>query len=74
MVYHVGGATLNAGHPRKTFRNNLLMLYKNLPESDLRGVLFVRGLLDYVAAAMFLVKGEWAAPRPSSVPVASSAS
>ena len=62
VVYHVGGATLNAGHPRKTFlnfRNNLLMLYKNLPESDLRSVLFVRGILDYVAAAMFLLKGEW---------------
>ena len=62
VVYHVGGATLNAGHPHKTFlnfRNNLLMLYKNLPESDLHGVLLVRALLDYVAAAMFLVKGEW---------------
>lgn len=62
VVYHVGGATLNAGHPRKTFlnfRNNLLMLYKNLPSGDLRRVLFVRALLDYVAAGMFLVKGEW---------------
>jgi GT2 family glycosyltransferase len=62
VVYHVGGATLNAGHPRKTFlnfRNNLLMLYKNLPETDLRSVLFVRGVLDYVAVAMFLLKGEW---------------
>ena len=61
VVYHVGGATLNAGNPRKTFlnfRNNLLMLYKNLPERDLRRVLFVRGLLDYVAAAMFVLKGE----------------
>ena len=66
IVYHVGGATLNAGHPRKTFlnfRNNLLMLYKNLPERDLRGVLFVRALLDYVAAAMFLVKGEWGSTK-----------
>lgn len=62
VVYHVGGATLNAGHPRKTFlnfRNNLLMLYKNLPAEELRCVLFVRVLLDYVAAAMFLLKGEW---------------
>ena len=62
VVYHVGGATLNAGNPRKTFlnfRNNLLMLYKNLPEGELRKVLFVRALLDYVAAAMFLLKGEW---------------
>jgi GT2 family glycosyltransferase len=62
VVYHVGGATLNAGHPRKTFlnfRNNLLMLYKNLPEHDLCRVFLVRGLLDYVAAAMFALKGEW---------------
>jgi hypothetical protein len=35
------------------------MLYKNLPEGELRKVLFVRALLDYVAAAMFLLKGEW---------------
>ena len=66
IVYHVGGATLNAGHPRKTFlnfRNNLLMLYKNLPESDLASVLFIRALLDYVAAAMFLLKGEWGSTK-----------
>lgn len=66
IVYHVGGATLNAGHPRKTFlnfRNNLLMLYKNLPESELTGVLFIRALLDYVAAAMFLLKGEWGSTK-----------
>ena len=66
VVYHVGGATLNARHPRKTFlnfRNNLLMLYKNLPEGEMRWVFFVRGVLDYVAAAMFLVKGEWGSAK-----------
>ena len=66
VVYHVGGGTLGAGHPRKTFlnfRNNLLMLYKNLPERELRSVLLVRALLDYVASAMFLVKGEWGSAR-----------
>lgn len=66
VVYHVGGATLNAGHPRKTFlnfRNNLLMLYKNLPSDKLRSVLFVRALLDYVAAAMFMLKGEWGSAK-----------
>lgn len=66
VVYHVGGATLNAGNPRKTFlnfRNNLLMLYKNLPANDLHGVLFVRALLDYVAAAMFVLKGEWGSAK-----------
>ena len=66
VVYHVGGATLNAGHPRKTFlnfRNNLLMLYKNLPAGKLRSVLFVRALLDYVATAMFMLKGEWGSAK-----------
>lgn len=60
-VYHVGGATLNKDNPRKTFlnfRNNLLMLYKNLPESELNKVLFVRFLLDMAAALVFTLKGE----------------
>lgn len=60
-VYHVGGASLAAGSPRKTFlnfRNNLLMLYKNLPSSDLHRVLFVRGLFDLLAAFVFLLKGD----------------
>ena len=61
MVYHVGAATLKKENPRKTFlnfRNNLLMLYKNLPEKDLKSVMFVRGVLDGVAAVVFLLKGE----------------
>ena len=60
-VYHVGGATLNKSNPRKTylnFRNNLLMLYKNLPENELRHVMFVRALLDYVAAFKSLLSGD----------------
>jgi hypothetical protein len=39
------------------------MLYKNLPEGEMRWVFFVRGVLDYVAAAMFLVKGEWGSAK-----------
>ena len=61
-VYHVGGATLNKSNPRKTFlnfRNNLLMLYKNLPSDELRSVMRMRGLLDYVAALKFLLTGAW---------------
>ncbi len=57
VAYHVGGATLDQGNPRKTFlnfRNNLLMLYKNLPESELYSVMRTRALLDYVAAFKFL--------------------
>ena len=61
VVYHVGAATLKKENPRKTFlnfRNNLLMLYKNLPEGELKKVLFIRGLLDWVAAFVFLLKGD----------------
>jgi len=61
VVYHVGAATLKKENPRKTFlnfRNNLLMLYKNLPEKDLKHVMIVRGVLDGVAAMFFLLKGE----------------
>ncbi len=57
-VYHVGGGTLPKGNPRKTFlnfRNNLTMLYKNLPQEELREVMRVRWLLDYVAAWQTLV-------------------
>lgn len=60
VVYHVGGATLHTESPRKTFlnfRNNLLMLYKNLPEKDLKPVMRCRFWLDYVAAAKFLLSG-----------------
>ena len=58
-AYHLGGATLNQGNPRKTFlnfRNNLLMLYKNLPDSELKPVMRVRAFLDYLAAFQFLLK------------------
>ena len=61
VVYHVGAATLKKENPRKTFlnfRNNLLMLYKNLPEKELKKVMFVRGLLDWVATFVFLLKGD----------------
>lgn len=60
-VYHVGGATLKKENPRKTFlnfRNNLLMLYKNLPQAELRKTMTVRCVLDYLAAINFLLKGE----------------
>ena len=61
VVYHVGGGTLNAGNPRKTFlnfRNNLLMLYKNLPDNELHSVMWRRKLLDIVAATKFLLSGD----------------
>lgn len=53
IVFHVGGGTLPKSNPMKTFlnfRNNLTMLYKCLPDSELRTVMFWRWVLDYVAA------------------------
>ena len=58
FVYHVGGGTLSQGNPKKTylnFRNNLTMLYKNLPETELKHVMRVRWVLDYVAAFETLI-------------------
>lgn len=57
-VYHVGGGTLPKSNPMKTylnFRNNLTMLYKNTENSDLSKVMFMRFLLDYVAAFKMLI-------------------
>lgn len=57
-VYHVGGATLGYENPRKTFlnfRNNLLMLRKNLPLSRLWWVMLVRFFMDYLAALQMLL-------------------
>lgn len=58
-VYHMGGASLAQGNPRKTylnFRNNLLLLHKNLPEKRGKKVLFKRRLMDTLAFFMFLAK------------------
>lgn len=61
VVYHVGGGTLNAGSPFKThlnFRNNLFMLFKNLPTSSLFTIIPMRLVLDGVAALTFLNKAK----------------
>jgi GT2 family glycosyltransferase len=62
FVYHVGGGALPYNSPFKTylnFRNSLYLLYKNLPGSDLRSVLFKRKILDGIASLFFLVKGQF---------------
>lgn len=56
-VYHVGGGTLPKSNSMKTFfnfRNNLTMLYKNLPENELKSVMRIRWFLDYLAALQML--------------------
>lgn len=57
-VYHLGGATLKNSNPRKTFlnfRNSLFSLLKNAPTKQLFYLIFVRMLLDGIAAAQFLL-------------------
>lgn len=57
-VYHVGGGTLPKSNPMKTFlnfRNNLTMLYKCLPDKELKHVMRVRWFLDYLAALEMLL-------------------
>ena len=61
IVYHVGGATLSMSNPQKTFlnfRNNLLMIYKNMPEKYLQKTLRIRFFLDMLAALVFFIKLE----------------
>lgn len=59
-VYHVGGGTLPKSDPRKTylnFRNNMALLYKNLPEKGRHRKMALRMLLDGIAALKFLAEG-----------------
>ncbi len=62
-VFHVGGGTLPKNSARKTylnFRNNIFLLYKNLPRRKIIPVFLVRFLLDFVAAAKFLFESGFA--------------
>lgn len=61
VVYHIGGGTLNVESPRKTylnFRNNLLMLHKNLPNNLLDKTMKWRFFLDYLAAFQLFITGK----------------
>ncbi len=58
-VYHLGGATLQASNPKKTFynfRNTLLILLKNTSGKRVWLLIFIRLLLDGLAGVLFLVK------------------
>lgn len=62
-VFHLGGGSLPAVNPRKTylnFRNNLLMLRKNLPAGRRRSALIRRRLLDTVAWAKMMATLDFA--------------
>jgi GT2 family glycosyltransferase len=60
-VYHVGGGTLDAKNPYKVFlnfRNNLMIMQKNLPFGEAVWALSLRMCIDFVALLQFLLKGE----------------
>ncbi len=57
VVYHLGGGTLSYGSPKKiylNFRNNLWMLFKNLPKHQFKRIFIIRMILDGVAAIKFI--------------------
>lgn len=59
-VYHVGGGTLSASNPRKTyynFKNGLSLIYKNMRTAQLAWKFPLRVVLDWVAALKFLAEG-----------------
>jgi len=61
VVYHVGGGTLPKGNSRKTFlnfRNNLVMIYKNMPLGEKLWKLPLRMALDLVSALRGLISGD----------------
>jgi len=58
-VFHVGGGTLPNNSPFKlylNYRNNLFLLYKNLPKGKLYKTIFIRMILDGISAFVFLLK------------------
>lgn len=60
LIFHVGGGTLPKKNPKKTylnFRNNFILLYKNLPSSQLLWVFLPRLFLDGIAGIKFLLEG-----------------
>lgn len=61
VVYHVGGATLPKGNSRKVFlnfRNNLVMMAKNMPAGEAFWKIAYRFILDAVSALKSLLSGE----------------
>lgn len=60
-VYHVGGATLGAMNPQKTFlnfRNTLFVLLKNVPSARVYILVFIRMCLDGIAFIKFMAEGK----------------
>ena len=62
VVYHVGGASLNQGNPKKmylNFRNNLLMIYKNIPQRLYYSTFTIRFFFDILAGLRLLLNANF---------------
>lgn len=60
IVYHIGGGTLPNNNPHKlylNYRNNLYLLFKNLPRAKLVPVILIRMILDGMSAMAYLFSG-----------------
>jgi GT2 family glycosyltransferase len=60
IVYHIGGGTLPNNNPHKlylNYRNNLYLLFKNLPRGRLFPILLIRMFLDGLSAISYLFSG-----------------
>jgi GT2 family glycosyltransferase len=60
VVYHVGGGALPNNSPRKlylNYRNNLMMLAKNLSKNRWR-IIFIRLIMDGASALVYLASGK----------------
>jgi len=58
-VYHLGGSTLSNMNPKKTylnFRNSLFSITKNLPRRKAAIIIFIRLMLDGIAAIRFILQ------------------
>jgi GT2 family glycosyltransferase len=61
IVYHIGGGTLSKDNPKKiylNFRNNLIMLWKNLSMAEIMWIIPVRFALDAISAWKNLLSGQ----------------
>ena len=62
VVYHIGGGTLPKGNERKVFlnfRNNMIMLAKNLPKRQSFWKIPLRIVMDFISAFKSLFAGQF---------------
>lgn len=65
-IFHKGGGSLSWDNPQKvfyTFRNNLVMIARNMPVQRLLWVLPLRMIIDTAAAFQYIIKGKWGAGK-----------